>query len=315
MREGQPVLSIVIPVFRSEGTLTSLFSRIDEVARRIDPGYELILVEDCGGDESWSRMKALREAHPRHVRIVQLTRNFGQHNALLCGFSFVRGRYVITMDDDLQNPPEEIPKLVASMDASDADVVYGVAEKKKHSILKNLGSLMYLRMISYLFQLKSGIKLSNFRIARRPVIDEILKFSTPNPSIGLMLLAVTHRIGSIPVAHHPRKAGRSHYSLSKMMRLFLHGLLYHSDLPLRAVFAMGIGCLLLSMTLGAYYLFLYFSGAIGVSGWTTLVLLLLFFAGIGMFSVGVIGEYLLRILQEVNKVPQYIIREKEVETR
>lgn len=309
--DEMPIYSVVVPVFRSGKTLVELFSRMEAVFKKIEEKYELILVEDGGGDDSWLKMKSLQSAHP-HVKIIRLSRNFGQHNALLCGFSFATGRYVITMDDDLQNPPEEIPKLIQTIASSDVDVVFGVPEKRHHSISKNVGSFLHGLLISRLFKLKSEVKLSNFRIIRKEIVDAVIGFSTPNPAIGLLLLSVTDRVTSISVDHHRRKMGDSHYSFSKMLTLFFHGLLYHSDLPLKAVFVIGTVSLLLSIGLGLYYLVLYLMGSIHVSGWTTIVLLILFFSGIGMFSVGIIGEYLLRIIQEVNRMPQYIIRDKEV---
>lgn len=306
-----PLYSIVIPVFNGAKTLIELYQRIDAVFREINCFYEMILVEDGGGDDSWSIMKRLRKDHP-HVKIIQMTRNFGQHNALICGFSFAKGEYVITLDDDLQNPPEEIPKLIEAMMSSGCDVVFGVPEKRKHSLWKNIGSFFHQKMISWLFKLKPDTKISNYRMIRKEIIDHVLQFSTPNPALGFLLLAVTDRVKSVTVKHHQRTLGNSNYGLTRMLKLFFNGLLYYSDLPLKVVFFMGIGCLTLSGVLGIYYFILYLSGAIGVTGWTTIVLLVLFFSGIGMFSIGIIGEYLLRIIQEANRMPQYVIREKDI---
>lgn len=309
-----PKISIVIPVFESEPTLSTLYARIDSTVSKIDPDYELIFVEDGGEDGSWSRLKMLWKDDPRHVRIVRFSRNYGQHNALLCGFSFALGRYIITLDDDLQNPPEEIPKMVNAMEASEFDVVYGLPENRKHTFARNLGSLFFMRLISKIFGMNKRFAMSSFRIIRKETVDHLLKYATPNPVIGPLLLKITDRIGSVTVEHHPRFHGESTYTTRKLIRHFLNGILYHSDLPLKAVFFLGIGCLILSLGLGLFYFARYLMGAIGVSGWTTLVLLVLFFSGIGMFSLGIIGEYLLRIIQEAKRGPQYIIREKETTT-
>lgn len=305
-----PKYSVVIPVYKSEYTLQPLSERIHAVFNSIGEAYELILVEDCGGDGSWDVMRAIRNNHPE-AKIARFTRNFGQHNAILCGFSMAEGDYIITMDDDLQNPPEEIPRLIDAMNTSGVDVVYGLPETRKHSVVRNLGSRFFMRLISNIFGMDRGFGMSSFRIIRKETVEHLLNYATPNPVLGPLLLKITDRIGSVKVEHHPRRNGESTYSTKKLIRHFLNGILYHSDLPLKAVFFLGIGCLILSLGLGLFYLARYLTGAIGVSGWTTLVLLVLFFSGIGMFSLGIIGEYLLRIIQEVKRGPQYIIRDME----
>jgi glycosyltransferase involved in cell wall biosynthesis len=307
----ETLYSIVVPVYRSSESLRDLCGRIDKVFKQIEGDYELILVEDCGGDDSWEVMKSLRKENEK-IKIIRLARNFGQHNALLCGFSFAGGAYVITMDDDLQNPPEEIPKLIDTITASGFDVVYGIPEARKHSWVRNAGSYVFIRFLSHIFNLIPKLKVSSFRIMKKHVVDQILQIPTPNPLVGTLILKVTTWIGNVPVVHHQRLCGRTNYTPSKLITHFLNGILYHSYLPLKAVFVLGIGCLFLSLLLAAYYLFLFFRGSITVSGWTTLVLLILFFSGMIMFALGIVGEYLFRIIQEVGRAPQYVIRDKEI---
>jgi dolichol-phosphate mannosyltransferase/undecaprenyl-phosphate 4-deoxy-4-formamido-L-arabinose transferase len=256
-------------------------------------------------------MKSLRELNSK-VKIIALTRNFGQHNALMCGFSFASGQYVITMDDDLQNPPEEIPKLINALTGSGLDVVYGIPKRKKHSLVRNIGSFVFVRFASGIFKQIPKFRMSNFRIIRKYVVDHILEINTPNPLVGFLVLKVTERIGTVTVDHHERLDVKTTYSAAKLLKHFMHGILYNSILRLKTVFVLGITCLCLCVALGAYYLIAYLRGAITVSGWTTLVLLILFFSGIIMFSMGIVGEYLLRIIQEVRRMPQYVIKEKEV---
>lgn len=308
---AEPLYSIVVPVYRSEECLRELYNRIDKTFKNINGDYELILVEDCGGDNSWQVMKSLRQLNNK-VKIIRLTRNFGQHNALMCGFSFASGQFVITMDDDLQNPAKEIPKLIDAITDSDLDVVCGMPKRRRHSLWRNMGSYAFYGLVSLIFKQIPQLRMSNFRIIRKYVVDQILKIHTPNPTVGPLILKVTERIGGVAVDHHERFSGKSTYSMAKLVRHFLHGILYNSTLPLKAVFVLGIVCLCLSATLGTYYLIAYLRGAITVSGWTTLVLLILSSSGIIMFSVGIIGEYLLRIIQEVHRIPQYVIKDKEV---
>jgi dolichol-phosphate mannosyltransferase/undecaprenyl-phosphate 4-deoxy-4-formamido-L-arabinose transferase len=308
---SRPLYSIVVPVYKSEKTLRELHERIDRAFALLVANYELILVEDCGEDNSWQVMRSLRRADSR-VKIVRLTRNFGQHNALMCGFSLATGDYVITMDDDLQNPPEEIHKLINAIRDTDFDVVYGVPEERRQNTVRKLSSIVYSFVNSMMFKRVSGLRISNFRIMRKPIVEEILKINTPNPIVGHLLLKVTDHVGAVTVMHHARLHGRTTYSTGKLLQHFLHGVLYNSTLPLKLVSGLGIACLFVSGILALYYLALYLIGSIGVSGFTTLVLLILFFSGVIMFSIGIIGEYLLRIIQEVGRPPQYVIKDMEV---
>ena len=192
------------------------------------------------------------------------------------------------------------------------DVIYGIPDTRNHSMFRNLGSLFFIRLMSRIFHMNKHFGLSSFRIMRKEIVRHLLNDSTPNPVIGALLLKITNRFGTVTVEHHPRRHGKSTYTFGKLVTHFLNGILYNSDLPLKIVFILGVGCLFLSMILGSYYLCRYVSGSTGVSGWTTIVLLMLFFSGIGMFSLGIVGEYLLRIIQEVKRSPQYIIRDEEM---
>jgi glycosyltransferase involved in cell wall biosynthesis len=307
----EDLYSIVVPVYKSERSLRELHERIDKAFEGVRGDFELILVEDGGGDNSWEVMKSIREKDKR-VKIVRLTRNFGQHNALMCGFSIVSGDYVITIDDDLQNPPEAIPRLIEEIHRTGLDLVCGTPEERKQSWTRNAGSFAYRWLISLVFKRDPVLQMSNFRIIRRGVIDNLLHMRTPNPAVGLLILNITDRIGSTTVEHLPRRHGRTTYTAGKLIRHFLHGILYHSTLPLKGVFCMGLLSMFLAFALGGYYLTLFFMGRITVPGWITLVLLVLFFSGAIMFSLGIIGEYLLRITQEVYHAPQYLIRDKDV---
>lgn len=308
--QGSKMVSIVVPVYRSAQSLEELYERIEKTFRQLGEEFELILVEDAGGDDSWEVMKALRKRDPR-VRIVRLMRNYGQHNALMCGFSFVKGKYAVTIDDDLQNPPEEIPKLIQAMETSSKDVIFGLPRNRAHPAIRNLGSFLFFRLVALIFGQNRNFRLSNFRIIKKQVIDQLVRSKTPNPGVGLLILGVTNRIDTVVVKHHRRKHGNTNYTRIKLIRQFLNGILYHSYLPLKVVSHLGIGCLVFSALLSVYYFVQYFFGSIKVTGWMTLVLLVLFFSGTIMFSLGIIGEYLLRILQEVRQTPQYVIRDSE----
>ena len=306
-----PLYSIVVPVFNSEHSLEELHEETCAVFDTLGSSFELILVEDCGIDNSWEVMKSLR-SRDRRVKIIRLTKNFGQHNALMCGFSVAQGDFVITMDDDLQTPPQEIPKLINGLHESELDVVYGLPQRRKQSAIRNLGSTLYRYLIGCIFSEQPRSRLSSFRIIRKDIVDHILQIPTPNPLIGLLILKVTDNVGSVEVENHQRKYGKTNYTPLKLVRHFLNGILYHSTLPLKAVCLLGICTSSLSVLLSIYYLILYATGRIGVQGWVTIVLLVLFFSGTIMFSIGIIGEFLLRIIQEVGRMPTYLVKEKDV---
>ena len=303
--------SIVIPVYKSERSLKELYQRICRCFESIDSDFEIIMVEDCGNDNSWQILKDIRGKDKR-VKIIQLMKNFGQHNALMCGLSHCRGDYAITIDDDLQNPPEEIPKLIHAIGKSNFDIVYGIPKTKKHSLFKNIGSNLYFWCINQGAKSMKPVVMSSFRVIHKNVVEVLVQNKTPNPLVGTLLMNITESVGFVFVEHHKRYYGRSTYRLRGLTKHFLNGILYQSILPLKLVFYLGIFCCILSALLGSYYLLLYFFGQIGPPGWMTIVLLILFFSGLTMFSIGIIGEYLLRIIQEVSFVPQYTIREKDL---
>lgn len=304
--------SIVIPVFKSSECLCELYERLTKVFKDISPNYEIIFVDDASSDDSWKIMRQLR-AKDHRVKIIQHTRNFGQHKAILCGLHHSKGNFIITMDDDLQHPPEEIPKLIAGIRNNDEiDVVIGTYELKQHSWFRNLGTNVINLITSYVFSKNRDLKLTSFRIMRKSIVNELENIRYHNPRIGQLLLLITNQIINIPIAHHPRKHGQTGYTFSRLVSDALDNILSNSSLPLQIVSFMGFGCSLLSVVLSFYYLYKYLFVGISVAGWTTTILLLLFFFGILFFSLGIVGEYLIRILREVQGSPRSIIRKKEL---
>lgn len=311
MAEEPETVSVVIPVYRSEKSLPALTARLGDVLEQSGWDYEIVLVDDASPDGSWEVMQQMRAANAR-VKVIQHMRNFGQHRAILCGLRHARGDLLVTMDDDLQHPPEEIPKLHEAMAADPTvDVAIGAYEVKQHSWFRNLGTEVVNRVTSFVFGKGTGLKLTSFRIMRRRVADELLKTRRHNPRINQLLLMITDRMVNVPVAHHPRQFGRSGYSLRRLVSDALDNILSNSALPLQIVSYLGFGSSLLSFVLSLVYLYKYFFVGISVPGWTTVVLLLLFFFGVLLFSLGVVGEYLIRILREVQGSPWSIVRKKE----
>ena len=301
--------SIVVPVFNSEKSLEILHQRIVEVFdNQIRQPFELILVDDCSTDASYRVIRKLIEEDPR-VKGIQLSVNHGQQKAVLCGFHYVNGDYVITMDDDLQHPPEQIPVLIEKMAESDEiDVVIGEYEVKKHGIIRRFGSWLMDLTSDIIYRKPKGLKLTSFRLIRRYVVDNLNQISVSAPTVGPLLLQTTQRIVNVRVHHDARRFGRSGYSFSKLVSAFFRNMITNSDLPLKTVRNIGILSLFGSFILIVFYLIRYFSHGIVIPGWTTTVLLLLFMGGMTLFSIGVIGHYLISIMLEAKKYPSYFIR-------
>lgn len=305
--ESAPVYSVVIPVYRSATTLRELHARLGAVLASLARPFEVVYVEDSGPDDSWEILRALAGEDPR-VTAIQLMRNSGQANATLCGLAHARGQFVLTLDDDLQHPPEEIPRLIAAL-APSVDVVMGAPREKRHHWARRLGSTFIHRLNCYLLGKDPSLQFTSFRLLRRPVVDGLIALRTLSPALGPMLTAVTRRIVNTPVEHHPRKAGRSGYTLSRLLGQTLNNIIGYSMLPLRLLAMLGLVGILASAVLALVLAVRYLTGGITVPGWTTLALLLVVLSGFNFFAFSIIGEYLLRILQQVSHTPQYLVRE------
>lgn len=303
--------SIVVPVYNSEKTLNTLYDRIlNTFTNDIKENFELILIDDSSKDNSFSIMKELNKKDER-VKIFQLSRNFGQHCAILCGISKSAGDFVITLDDDLQHPPEEIKKLIDEINIrEDLDVVIGQYESKKHSMLRNFGTFLSKKITSWSYNREISVDLTSFRIMRKFIAEEISNITVSSPKIGFLLLDVSNRIGNVKVQHNERKMGKSGYTFNMLVKELFTNIYTNSMLPLIIVRNLGIFFFCISILGSLFYLYKYFNHSISVSGWITLILILLSFLGIELFSIGIIGEYLLRVYTETKKKPNFIIRKQ-----
>lgn len=305
--------SVVVPVYNSEKTLDELYTRVKNAFENtIKEDFELILVDDFSKDRSYSVMEKLHDEDAR-VKIVQLAKNCGQHNALLCGFSLVSGDYVVTIDDDLQHPPEEIIKLIDHMSANpDLDAVIGSYEEKKHSWYRNIGSMMSGAIGKISKRNPLGFKMTSFRLIRANIVELMMRIHISTPRIGYLLTQVTYRVDNVIVHHDARKYGRSQYSLKRLIRDFSNSLFTNTVFPLIVVRNIGILSCIFSVILAMVYLIRYMVSGISVTGWITIVLLILLFSGLILFAIGIVGEYLMRILEEAKKVPNFYIRRKKM---
>ena len=309
---SDPALSVVVPVYRSEGTLPELHRRLAATLEEIGVSYEILLVDDASPDNSWDVMQRLHEEDAR-IKIIQLMRNFGQHNATLCGIRHASGKLLATMDDDLQHPPEEIAKLIRRMEEADApDVVIGAYTTKQHSWWRNLGTNAINAVTSYVFGKEPDLQMTTFRLMRRSVVDVVSQDRSHSPRIGLIILTITKRIVNVPVEHHARKEGRSGYRFGRLVANTLDNIITYSSLPLQVVSILGIVSAIVSLLLAIFYLVKYAVFGISVPGWTTIVMVLLLCSGVLMFSRGVVGEYLVRIMREISSSPRCVIRHREM---
>ncbi len=310
--QDKPTYSIVVPVYRSENSLEALCTRILKVFDERGDTVEIVLVDDSSPDHSWKKMQALR-AQDERIRIIRLAKNFGQHNALMCAFAHVRGELVITIDDDLQHPPEEIPKLIEAYEQdSEADIVIGAYIHKQHNLIRRLGTHAMNQFSALVLGKDPKLEMTSFRLIRRFLSDEMVSWNLERPRIGRVLLELSSHVINTPVIHDERKYGKSGYSLSRLTKDFISNVLNNSAIPLKLISSLGLCSAVVSFLLGFFYLCRYFFIGTTVAGWTTLVVINLFHFGLILLSVGIIGEYLIRILREGKGLPQYVIRDKEL---
>lgn len=305
--------SVVVPVYNSERSLDELYGRIKRTfEQEVREEFELVLVDDSSADNSFAVMEGLRNADPR-VKIIQLSKNYGQHCALLCGMNYSKGDFIITMDDDLQHPPEEIPKLINEInERDDLDVVIGAYDSKKHGIVRNLGTYMSGLLTTRVFGNDRNLKLTSFRIMRRFIVENLLQMRVSYPRIGHLLLLVSNRIGNVTVEHDKRQYGKSGYSFRRLVTDFFYNISNNTALPLIFLRNIGLLSFVLSGCLGLYYMIRYFVVGISIEGWTTIILVLLFFSGLTLLGLGIVGEYLYRVLEETKKLPNYMIRKSSI---
>ncbi len=302
-------ISVVIPVYRSGDCLPELLRQLTDQLERMGGRYQVILVDDDSPDNTWDVVQELVPRYPR-VTACRLMRNSGQARATLCGMNHAQGGIVVTMDDDLQHRPDQLPKLVDALESNPrVDCVFGYFEEKRHAGYRNLGSSIIRWVNARAFGLPRDIHSSSFRAMRKAVAAAIAMHETANPAIPALVYGTTRRIMSIPVEHAPRHAGESNYTLAKQIRLALDNICNVSMLPLRAVTAMGLAICFLGAVFVVNVLVRYMTGRIGVPGWTTVVILVSFFSGITLLSLGIIGEYMVRVLREVRGAPRYVERE------
>jgi len=304
-------LSVVVPVYNSEASLGELVARLGPVLAGTGAAFELILVDDGSRDGSG---RVIEELASRHgwVRGIHLMRNFGQHNALLCGIRAARHDVIVTMDDDLQNPPEEIPKLLEKL-REGFDVVYGTPETKQHGLFRKLASRITRVALQSSMGAETARHASTFRAFRAGLRDAFASYRGPFVSIDVLLTWGTDRFAAIQVDHRPRHAGRSNYTLRKLAVHALDMMTGFSTLPLQIASLTGFVFTLFGIAVLAYVLVRYVAEGGSVPGFPFLASVIAIFAGAQLFALGIIGEYLARMHFRMMEKPTYVSRRDPTE--
>ena len=297
-------LSVIIPVYNSEKTIQPLVESLQWALSEVC--FEIVMVNDGSRDGSEQVCKHLAQLYP-NIRFISLRRNYGEFNAVMCGLNWAYGDYCVMIDDDFQNPPQEILKLIHVAENADNDVVYTYYSKKQHSVSRNLGSKVVNWLTSYLLNKPKSLYLSSFKLIRQDVVREIIKYNGPYPYIDGLIFRITGNIGTVQVEHLRREEGSSNYTFQKLVSLFLNILFCYSSLPIRLFMPIGIslfglGCLLLG------YLTMQWIIGPDPKGWQVVTATLIFIGGIQCTLLSVLGEYIGKSFMAQNGHPQYVIK-------
>lgn len=302
-------LSFVIPCYRSAESVGDVIERVIATVKkdgRYD--YEVICVNDYSPDYTLEVLKGIAAENPK-VKVIALTRNFGQHSALMAGYNHVTGDIVVCLDDDGQNPPEEMFKLIDKLDEG-YDLVSARYPNKKHNLIRKLGSKVSFAMSRYLVGMPKDIDLNSYCVFRRFVADEVIKYQNAYPFVHGLMLRITRNIANVDIHHQEREIGSSGYNLGKLISLWMNGFTAFSEKPLRLASLAGVLCAAIGFLYGIVIIVQKIMHPEILAGYSSLMATVLFLAGIIMLFLGLLGEYIGRIYICLNNAPQYAIREK-----
>ena len=308
-------LSVIVPLFNSELTIEKLVIMIIEDLSSTFNKLEIVLINDGSRDNTDKVVGQLLKKFPGHIKYIKLAKNFGEHNAVLCGLNHADGDYTVIIDDDFQNPPSEIIKLADKI-SDGYSVVYSYYEKKKHSIFRNLGSRFNNWVATKLLKKPKNLYLSSFKILSKDLVNKIIQYKGPFPYIDGLILQSTENIGTQLCKHEKSERGRSNYSISKLVKLWLNVFTGFSIMPLRMASLIGFIMSGFAVLLMVFFIVSYLSGGIFFKqtippGWASLIIVVTLFGGIQLIILGIIGEYLGRLFLTANKMPQYVIEKLE----
>jgi undecaprenyl-phosphate 4-deoxy-4-formamido-L-arabinose transferase len=298
-------ISVVVPVYNSSNTLPDLVAALHSVLDEVAFECELILVDDGSRDDSCQVMERLARLHS-WIRPINFMRNYGQHSALLCGIRAARYEITVTLDDDLQNPPEEIPRLVAKLQEG-YDVVYGVPVFQQHGLARNLASQVTKIVLEGAMGAASASAIRSFRAMRTHLRDAFAGHQSPYVDIDALLTWGTSRFSWVRISHRPRRVGQSNYTLSKLVTHAINMITGFSTLPLRLATIYGFVCLLFGIAVLGFVIVRYVTAGECVQGFPFLSSIIVIFAGAQLFSLGIIGEYVSRMYVRSMGQPPYVV--------
>ncbi len=301
-------ISIVIPVYKAEKIIPELIERIDDAILRITSEYEIIMVEDCGPDNSWEVIKTLSKANPR-VNGIKLSRNFGQHYAITAGLDIAKGDWVVVMDCDLQDQPEEIAKLYMKA-MGGYDIVLAKRISRQDGLFKRLTSKIFYRFLGYMTETEQDSSIANFGVYNRKVISAITEMREQIRFFPTAVQWVGFNKVSIEIQHAARFEGSSSYDIKKLTSLAFNIIVAFSEKPLKLVVKLGIFISGISFIAAVILAMFALSGKFSVTGWSSLMISICFFSGLIIFILGIIGLYLSRVFNEVKRRPLYIVGDK-----
>ena len=300
-------LSVVIPVYKADNCLHELYRRLRASLETISKDFEIVLVEDCGGDRSWDIIMELAASDQR-VKGIQFSRNFGQHTGITAGLDICQGEWVVVMDCDLQDQPEEIPKLYAKAQAG-YDVVYARRAVRKDHLIKRWSARFFYLVFDYLTEQRSDPAVANFGVYSRKVIDNFCSMRESVRAFPLFVRWLGFPSAFVDVEHASRYCGSTSYTFYKLMHLAIDSIIAQSNRPLRLSIMFGFFMAFFSMLAACYYVLRYFLYSIPVAGWTSVIVSIYFLAGLFFINTGFIGIYIGRIYDEAKGRPLYVVRD------
>ena len=305
MTNSQNSVSIVIPTFNAEHSISRLCKELLKIFNKFK--IQIIIVNDCSVDKTHEECLKLVSEHHNELAYIKLSKNVGEHNAVMAGLKYSLGDWVIIMDDDFQNPPSEALKLLNYSLSNQFDVVYGNYKKKKHSFFRNLISKINDLTANYILNKPKGLYLSSFKAINKKIVKKVSNYYGPSPYIDGLIISLTSNIGSIETQHDERKTGKSGYSIIKLLKLYGNMATNFSTVPLHICSITGLVVAFLS---GLYAIIVMIQKIINPSlalGYTSIFVAIIFFAGVQLIFIGLLGEYIGKVLKNVNKEPQYSI--------
>ncbi len=301
-------ISVVVPLYRCEACIVELYRRLVASLEPIASSFEIVLVNDGSPQDDWNIARNLA-THDSRVKVINLSRNFGQHHAIAAGIDSVDGDWVVVMDGDLQDPPEEIPRMLRKAREGRHDIVFGCKPKRRHHFFKRLTSRLFTRLLGFLTDSELDNSVTHFSIVSRQVAQNLRAFREQNRSHAFFVQWLGFDIGYIQVQHDVRFAGDGSYTFAKLVNLALGLAVSFSDKPLRITIVFGFTIALLSLIYGSYVMIRYAFLDVTVTGWTSLTVSIYFLSGLLFVALGVVGLYVGQIFEASKRRPLYVVKE------